>query len=603
MPYKPKKRICQNCGKEFVIEPEDFEFYQEIGVPEPTFCPDCRLQRRLAFRNERKLYKRKCDLCGKDIISVYHKDVPFPVYCQKCWWSDKWDPMEYGRDYDFNKPFFEQFRDLIRDVPRKSLEQESNENSPFTHYTWHSKNCYLSPSTLYSEDILYSKSVDKCYDCIDCNLLTESDLCYQCLESNKCYNCTHLIKCRNCMDSHFLYDCNNCQNCFLCFNLRNKQYYILNKPYTKEDYLRKLNEFFTGSYSKIIELSRKFKNIAQTKAIHKFANIVKSVDCSGDNIRNSKKAINCFDVYNLENVKNCVRVYDMKDSMDVYGCDKAELSYESITIGFKASRIKFCTNTDTGVGDLEYCDSCHSSSNLFGCIGLRHKQYCILNKQYTKEEYERLVPKIIEQMNKIPYVDKKGRVYKYGEFFPIELSPFSYNETVAQEYFPLTEEEAIKQGYSWYKRPKSEYKPTIKAEDLPDNIKDVDDSILNEIIECKNAKSMASEGVAERSSASSRSSASLLQKGSLSKNKTLNMCTGSGVYRILPQELEFYRKMNLPLPRLCPDCRHYERIKQRNPLKLYKRKCDKCGKEILTIYSPDRPEIVYCEACYLKEIG
>ena len=246
-----------------------------------------------------------------------------------------------------------------------------------------------------------------------------------------------------------------------------------------------------------------------------------------------------------------------------------------------------------GSRDLNYCFWCFSSSNLFGCIGLRHKSYCILNKQYTKEEYERLVPKIIEHMNKIPYISRKSQIqnskfqinsksqiqnskpkeiiYRYGEFFPPELSPFSYNETVAQEYFPLTKEEAIKQGYSWYDKPKSEYKPTIKAKDLPDHIKDVKDSITKEIIECSNYK----------------------------KGK----CKGSGVFRILPQELEFYRKMNLPLPRLCPDCRHYERIKQRNPLKLYKRKCAKCGKEILTTYSPDRPEIVYCEKCYLEEVG
>jgi hypothetical protein len=30
---------------------------------------------------------------------------------------------------------------------------------------------------------------------------------------------------------------------------------------------------------------------------------------------------------------------------------------------------------------------------------------------------------------------------EWGEFFPHELSPFGYDETVAQEYFPMTEEE------------------------------------------------------------------------------------------------------------------------------------------------------------------
>jgi len=115
--------------------------------------------------------------------------------------------------------------------------------------------------------------------------------------------------------------------------------------------------------------------------------------------------------------------------------DNVELVYESCVVGDNSYKLKFCYRCYINCNDIEYSMFCHSSSNLFGCIGLRHKQYCILNKQYTKQEYEKLVPKIIDHMNKMPYRDKKGRVYKYGEFFPPELSPFSYNETIAQEYF------------------------------------------------------------------------------------------------------------------------------------------------------------------------
>ena len=57
------QRVCQNCKKNFVIEQEDFNFYDRIKVPPPTFCPECRFQRRMAWRNDRTLYKRNCDLC------------------------------------------------------------------------------------------------------------------------------------------------------------------------------------------------------------------------------------------------------------------------------------------------------------------------------------------------------------------------------------------------------------------------------------------------------------------------------------------------------------------------------------------------------------
>ncbi|MBI4652913.1 hypothetical protein HY750_01535, partial [Candidatus Kuenenbacteria bacterium] len=112
---------CQNCSREFQIESEDFEFYEKIKVPAPTFCPECRMQRRMIWRNERSLYKRKCDATGKDIISMFSSDKPMRVYERNYWWSDNWDPIEYGRDYDFSKLFFEQFKKLLEKVPILNL--------------------------------------------------------------------------------------------------------------------------------------------------------------------------------------------------------------------------------------------------------------------------------------------------------------------------------------------------------------------------------------------------------------------------------------------------------------------------------------------------
>ncbi|MCX6791410.1 MAG: hypothetical protein NTV62_04500, partial [Candidatus Gribaldobacteria bacterium] len=154
------------------------------------------------------------------------------------------------------------------------------------------------------------------------------------------------------------------------------------------------------------------------------------------------------------------------------------------------------------------------------------------------------------------------------------------------------------QGYSWREPEERNYQITLKTDQTPDNIKDVNDSILNEVIECANAPSSAK--------------ASAWQ---------VSQCTEA--FRIIPQELQFYKKMNLPLPRLCPNCRHYQRLKQRNPLKLWKRQCmcnvlgqtsynntcehnhgnNPCPNTFETSYAPERPEIVYCEECYLKEVA
>jgi hypothetical protein len=100
-------RQCQNCKKDFIIEPDDFGFYEKIKVPLPTFCWQCRAMRRMLFRNFRFLYKRKCDATGKTIFVLIPPEAPMPVYEHNYWMSDAWDPMDYGQEYDFNRPFFE----------------------------------------------------------------------------------------------------------------------------------------------------------------------------------------------------------------------------------------------------------------------------------------------------------------------------------------------------------------------------------------------------------------------------------------------------------------------------------------------------------------
>lgn len=254
-----------------------------------------------------------------------------------------------------------------------------------------------------------------------------------------------------------------------------------------------------------------------------------------------------------------------------YWSKGSELIYECSSVGRQCSSVFFSNECWDQLINSQYCSNCHSPSDLFGCIGLRKKQYCILNKQYTKEEYEELLPKIKKHMAEMPYTDKNGREYKYGSAFPIDMHPFAYNETIAQELFPITKEEANKQGYRWFDFAAKNYNITLRGGDVPDSIGQVNEEILKEIIGC------------------------------LHKGKCNHQCTEA--FKITVNDLNFYKRMNIPAPQLCPNCRHFARLPQRTPIKLYDRTCAKCEKEIETSYAPDRPEIVYCESCYNQEVA
>ena len=398
--------------------------------------------------------------------------------------------------------------------------------------------------------------------------------------------------CEGCYNSAFLFNCSNCHDCFGCVNVKNKSYCIFNKQYTKEEYVEELKKLGINKASGVAAMQEKFKDFS-IGFPRRFARKVHATASGGDNLQESKNCKHCFDVFG--GAEDCTNVWlaysKARDCIDVDRVGLGgELSYDSSAV-YPGSRVIGSRFTFTGQ-DIYHSYNTYNGSYLFGCVGLRNKQYCILNKQYTKEEYEALVPKIIAHMNDMPYVDKKGRVHRYGEFFPVEISPFGYNETVAQEMYPLTKEEALLQGFKWQEGQERNYAVTKRVDELPQTITEVADDICNEVIECEH------------------------------QGKCADQCTNA--FKIVPAELQFYRQMGLPLPRLCPSCRHFARVNQRNPVKLWSRKCQcsgatsengkyqnmakhahgegHCSVEFKTTYAPEKPEIVYCEQCYQQEV-
>jgi hypothetical protein len=564
-----ENKTCQNCKKEFTIEPDDFGFYEKIKVPPPTWCPECRRMRRFAQTNEIVLYKRKCDLTGKDIFSMYSSDAPFTVYETDEWYSDKWDPYEYGIDFDESQPFLEQFHELQRKVPRMSLVRQGMAvNSPYAHRVSDPKNSYMTFRSSYPEDCLYIYNGKYTKNCADSSWIFDSELCYECINIKNCYNTRFAQESNDCRDSMFLYACRNCSNCIGCVNLVNGEYCIWNQKYTKEEYFKKLEELKLNTYTGLKDFSKKFEGFRKKFPVKAIASI-KSENVSGNWFANCKNVHQSFDCVEVKDSKHLFMVFGAEDCMDYYEWgNKAEQIYEAVNSGLNIQRLYFCNQGWQGATDLYYCDTCPGARNCFGCVGLKKGEYAILNKKYSKEEYKTLKSKIIKQMKETPYVDKQGLKYYFGEFFPVEFSDFAYNETIANYHFPLTREEALARGYNWNDKDKKNYNTSLTPEDLPETISEVSNSILNEIIECEEKNNPES----------------------------------TGAFRITQNELNFYRKMDLPLPRACFNIRYWRRMNKRPKLKLQTRKCGKCSTAVETVYTEDYAPILYCEACYKQEV-
>lgn len=563
---QPETRTCQNCKNDFVIEPQDFEFYAKVSVPSPTWCPTCRTMRRAIFCNFSQLFRKTEKRTGTVLFSTYPGASPYEIYEHDYWWSDAWDALEYGRDYDFSRPFFEQLRDLMLAVPLPSKTGREMINSDYSNAASYLKNCYLVMNAGECENALYSNGILRTRDSIDVYGLLDSELCYEIFQGSNNYQCffsTFLIQCINVWFSE---DCSNCENCFGCSNLKQKQYCLFNEQLTKEEYLSRVAALNVGSFQGIQEAKKKAQETALSTP-HKYYHGSNCIDVSGDYVFESKNAHDVYESSGMEDVRFADNLaQNIKDCYDYTSWgENSELIYESNQCGDGCSKLKFCVDSWPAMQECEYTFQCHSSSNLFACAGLRKKQYCILNKQYTKEEYFEMVEKIKKHMQDMPYIDTAGRVYQYGEFFPTEFSPLAYNESLAYDYFPLSAAEVRNNGLFWREPDQKEFEITCQPDSLPDHINDAPDSIVNEKISCTTCKR---------------------------------------AYRILKAELDFYRRYNIPLPRYCHRCRYMTRVGQRNPRKLYHRTCmkDGCKNEFNTTYAPTRPEVIYCEPHYQQEI-
>jgi len=419
---------CKLCGTQFEIPENDQRYFQIHDVSHPKYCRLCSWQRKLSWQNECQIYKRKCDATGKTMISVYKEGTKFPVYEKEYWTSGEWNLPETS--YDESKPFFEQYWNFSKQVPRPSTNRVGAENSEYAHLIFDSKSCYLSFQVFQSERLIGCYRAVRMKDSANSFFCIESELLCECVNCSRGYNLKFSKDCENCSDSAFLFDCKGCRNCFMCWNLRNKEYFFMNEKYSKEEYEKKIAEYDLSQPEGQKRAKRDFENLKE-KFIVKASHKINCENCFGDYLVGCK---DCNEIYfsdGCRDSKNILRGTEDINSFDAVVGGKIELCYNLLQPGW-CYRCAF-TMSCNRCNDIYFSESCDDCNECLGCISLKRGKFCIFNKKYTEDEYYRLKHKIFEEL-------KDSELFE--EFFDPEKSPFYYEETIADLYFPRAAEKA-----------------------------------------------------------------------------------------------------------------------------------------------------------------
>lgn len=376
------------------------------------------------------------------------------------------------------------------------------------------------------------------------------------LYSDHVYKSAYVYVSKNVTDSMFIYDCKNVDQCFGCVNLRNAKYCILNEQKTKEEYENFINNVMPYSRDFLHEWKDKFFDLVKSLPVNATRNIA-SQNVSGTNIVNSKGIFDVCEADNSENVRHADAALSHHDSMDfLFSGGNSHHLYQTCNIGSQSSNVKFSISSKF-ITDSEFVFNCKLLTNCFMCIGIQNKSFCILNKQYTEEEYWPIVDDIKSKML------EDG---EYGEFFDLSFSAQAYNFSMAGGYYPLPDENIISLG--GYVGKESETNvgnlEIIDAKNLPQTIDSVDDAILTKAISCKKTQKP---------------------------------------FRIIKTELDFYRRMNFPIPDVHPIVRIEENVLRMPTGRKWSVFCEKCGKSIETFYKNHIEYHLYCEECFSREVN
>jgi|SRR5581483_117515 len=292
--------------------------------------------------------------------------------------------------------FFNELQKIISSRPKYPTKVLYSENCEYGNELYFCKRVFWGFDDVKCTDCSYIYDSFLCAQCLDCDYAVESELCYESVDPFKCFNCNYIEYCANLQDSSYCYNCYPGKNLFGCVNLQNKSFCIFNRQLTEDEYKEKIKIYKTWAPERVL---------AEVEKLKKLYPIMPAVEAHNENtiygnyIHYDKNCYLCFDAAHDENGAYLYDTFEANNTLDATYCgDHADLSYEVVS----SARLFNCNYVywSEKCQDSSYLFNCLNVKNSLGCVDLAHKQYCILNRQFSKEEYEKISAEILSEITK-----------------------------------------------------------------------------------------------------------------------------------------------------------------------------------------------------------
>lgn len=293
-----------------------------------------------------------------------------------------------------SETFFTELNKLLSRFPQVPPEIVNSENSDYGQNLYYCQNQYICFDNAHCSDCIYVYDSYIAKNCMDCDYAVETELCYESVDPVNCFNGDYLEYCTSVRDAFYSANCINCNDIFGCVNLTSKSFCIFNRQLSEAEYREKVELYKKWPAERVLSMVEELKKRYPLTQTHEGHN---EHSAYGNYIHYNKNCYLCFDAGHNE---NCGYLYDSfynKTCYDMtYASQHNQLSCQIIDSAnlFNCNYAVLSSSSD----DSSYIFNCRNVKDCLGCVSLSNKQYCILNRQFSKERYEEVSKQILKEL-------------------------------------------------------------------------------------------------------------------------------------------------------------------------------------------------------------